>query len=127
LPANISVRYHGDVPPPDVPSALESAHIAMLPSKSENFGHSIFEAFTAGKPVVTSHYTPWNGLRDRQAGMNVSINTAEELATAISLFARMDQETYDTWSLSARDFALASIDLGSIEAGYERMFSGNAV
>jgi hypothetical protein len=39
----------------------------------------------------------------------------------------MDQETYDTWSLSARDFALASIDLGSIEAGYERMFSGNAV
>lgn len=125
LPAHISVVHHGDVPPPEVPNVLQKAHIAMLPSKSENFGHAIFEAFTAGKPVVTSHNTPWNGLTEKEAGANVSINNYAEIATVISRFAQMSQEEYDRWSSAARSYALSSIDLDSIASSYLRMFANN--
>ncbi len=123
LPSNIVVNYHGDVPPPDVPHALKNAHIAMLPSKSENFGHSIFEAMTAGKPVITSPNTPWNRLENAKAGKNVSINGTSELTAAISFFANMPHSEYELWSKSSRDFALASIDMEAIEQRYLEMFA----
>jgi len=123
MPPNVTVNYHGDVPPPEVPAALQNAHIAMLPSKSENFGHSIFEALTAGMPVVTSHNTPWNNLAEGFAGQNVSIADGREILMAIKAFSDMDQKTYDQWSMAARAFALQAVDIAAIAQNYRDMFS----
>jgi glycosyltransferase involved in cell wall biosynthesis len=125
LPENIKVNYHGELPPVMIPEVLAMSHLFIQPSKSENFGHSLFEAFTSGLPVITSHYTPWNDLRNQSAGWNVDIDDTAELANAIGFFANMEKDEFTHWSVSARNYALKAIDVEDIKDKYLRMF-GNA-
>lgn len=123
LPSNIKVHYHGDLTPGQVEQALQGQDVAILPSKSENFGHSICEALTAGKPVITSHFTPWNRLKENKSGINVSIDNANEISDAISLFASMDTSEFTEWSKCSRGFAFNSIDIENTKKGYLEMFA----
>lgn len=122
LPNNIVVKYHGDIPPDEVEIALSKNHIFILPSKSENFGHALYEALTAGKPVITSNNTPWNNLKSASAGINVSINSINEIADAIKFFAAMDHTEFIKWSTSATKYASNSINLDDIKNQYHKMF-----
>ncbi len=82
LPTNITVAYHRELPPHKVPGKLAGHHLFILPSKSENYGHAIVEALSAGVPVVTSMGVPWLGLFEKNAGMNVNVelrSTNEEV------------------------------------------------
>lgn len=121
LPANINVNYKGEVPPPQVENILATAHVFVLPSQSENFGHAIYEALISGKPVITSHSTPWNNLQDEKAGLNVSPNAAE-LTEAVEFFAAMPQDEFSTWSNGANRYAKARIDFEVIREEYKQMF-----
>lgn len=122
LPGNIMVCYHGDVPPLQVESALGKAHVFILPSKSENFGHAIYEALGAGKPVITSHRTPWNGLAGAKAGVNVSLDGEKELVQAINFFAAMSKSELQHWSRGAKTYAEGALDTGEIRRQYRLMF-----
>ena len=122
LPANIRVQYHKEFEPVQLNSILSTAHVFILPSKSENFGHAIYEALSAGLPVITSHHTPWNQLDASLAGMNVSTENADNIATAISLFTTMDQSTFDEWHLHAAAYAEKAVDVEVIRSGYTKMF-----
>ncbi len=51
LPENIQVHYSKEIEPAVVKDVLEEAHVFVLPSKSENFGHALYEALSAGRPV----------------------------------------------------------------------------
>jgi glycosyltransferase involved in cell wall biosynthesis len=126
LPSNIKVSYKGEVIPPEIYKALQVAHLFILPSKSENFGHAIYEAMTAGKPVITSHQTPWNNLRELKAGINVSTEHTQEMTSAIEIFASMDNNTLLNWSRSTRDYALKAVDVELIKQQYIEMFRGDA-
>lgn len=122
LPQNIQVHYHGDVHPSKVEEALSRGHVFVLPSKSENFAHAIYEALTAGKPVITSQNTPWNGLHEAKAGQNVSVVETGGLTAAIQAFAAMDQQELTEWSEGAKAYAEAAIDLEEIRKQYRAMF-----
>lgn len=123
LPPNITVQYYGEIAPNEVASVLEKAHVFVLPSKSENFGHAIVEALSAGKPVITSCNTPWQGLAEAKAGINVSMPDNYELSKAICFFAAMDERLFEEWSNGAISYAGNSIDLKSIEMQYKTLFS----
>ena len=123
LPANITVKYHKEVTPPDVAQKLRHAHVFILPSKSENFGHAIYEALSAGLPVITSKFTPWNELDEASAGMNVETE-AGEIAKAIAYFAGMDNETFMKWNEGAVQYAQGHLDEERLKEGYGRMFGG---
>lgn len=122
LPKHLTVVYEGDIPSAQVPVALEKADVFVLPSKSENFGHAIYEALTAGKPVITSHNTPWNGLQDAKAGFNVSLENNYELSEAICFFARADKNQLTEWSEGAKAYSERSIDIQLIKSQYKKMF-----
>jgi len=49
-------------------SALRDCEAFVLPSRSENFGHSIAEALAAGKPTITTTATPWREIASKDAG-----------------------------------------------------------
>lgn len=123
LPANITVNYHGDIEPGKIVDALAANHVFILPSKSENYGHAIYEALSAGRPVITSNATPWNNLQNTKAGINVSVNDTTELVNAIKLFAGMNQEELEAWSNGAGIYAKAAVDLAATRRQYEEMFS----
>lgn len=122
LPPNIRVSCHGDIHPSQVEKALGVGHVFILPSKSENFGHAIYEAMSAGKPVITSCHTPWNGLNRAKAGANVSVEGEADLAGAICFFAAMQAGEFQLWSDGARAYAEAAIDWEKIKTQYCEMF-----
>lgn len=126
LPDNITVNYHGDLIPSDLDQALQAAHVFIQPSKSENFGHSLFEAMTAGKPIITSHNTPWNQLTENRAGINVSIDSTTDIEQAIQFFTRMDSDDWQLWNESCRNYALSKIDIPAIKNGYLQMFENRS-
>ena len=122
LPVNVSVVYHGEIMPESVEGMLQMSHVFIMPSKSENFGHAIYESLSAGKPVITSHHTPWQNLKEHTCGLNVN-NDVNKIAEAIIFFAAMTQQEYEVWSLGAIDYAEKAFDSNLLNEQYTAMFS----
>lgn len=122
LPPNITVNYHGDIPPREVEKALAKNDVFIMPSKSENFGHALYEALTAGKPIITSHNTPWNNLQIAKAGINVTPENEEELVNAIQYFTAMNQQEFMHWNEGANKYAVEAINIDDIKEQYSKMF-----
>ena len=123
LPANILVIYHKEIKPERVNEALLDSHVFILPSKSENFGHAIYEALSSGRPVITSRATPWNLLEESCAGINVSTYDSEELIKAIDFFASIDMIEMEKWNRGAFDYAEKAVDVEKIRGEYRGMFA----
>lgn len=124
LPAHIKVVYRGELEPRQVGDALSKADAFILPSKSENFGHAIFEALTAGKPVITSLGTPWQDLAVHQAGQNVDVDKSPtKLIQAIQEMGELHGDEWQRWTESARRFALQSVDISQLDEAYQHLFS----
>ena len=122
LPENITVKYHGEADPSSVESILAAHHVFIMPSESENFGHSIFESLSAGRPVITGNNTPWNGLSAAHAGSNVIVSE-EDILTAISFFAEMNNETYLSFVKGAATYISERTDKNFIDAQYRELFN----
>jgi glycosyltransferase involved in cell wall biosynthesis len=59
LPANIAVRAHDAIRSEKVFDTFSRYDLFAFPTHGENFGHVIFEALSAGTPVLISDQTPW--------------------------------------------------------------------
>ena len=121
LPKNIQVNYYGEVAPAMVPEILAQQHVYIMPSKSENFGHAIAEAFAAARPVITSHTTPWNNLERYKAGINVDL-TIDSILKAIAFFAQLNQVEYESFVKGAKQYSAAKSNILQTVAEYSNMF-----
>ena len=63
-----STRFLGEVDQEKKILAYRAADVAVLPSKTENFGIVAAEALAAETPVIASEHTPWSALKDIEAG-----------------------------------------------------------
>lgn len=122
LPDKIVVSYHGAIEPSAIETAISAGHVFILPSKSENFGHSILEALSTGRPVITSNNTPWKKLESKKAGINVSIDGTEELVKTIGFFAAMEQTELNEWHKGAVHYATGAVDTEKIKNQYKNLF-----
>jgi glycosyltransferase involved in cell wall biosynthesis len=124
LPSNIHIVYKGELPPAAINTAMNSFQLFIMPSKSENFGHAIFEALSAGKPVVTTNTTPFKNLQQFSAGYTVSVNNMEQqLAAQISFFAKQDDTSFHVYIKNASAFAQSFLSLQETKAQYNQLFS----
>ncbi len=122
LPKNISVSYEGEVIPTEVYATLNKYHFFILPSESENFGHALYEAMIAGKPIITSNNTPWNNLETLNAGYNVTL-TPKAIAKAIEDSAALDNTNYTEKVRNIRFCAEHAIDRETIKQQHYTLFS----
>lgn len=122
LPENVTVVYYGDIPTEDVPRVLKEIHVIIQPSKSENFGHSLYEALASGHPVITSLNTPWNELKANMAGRNIDPEDEKMIIEAIRFFWDMDYEELLRWSMASRKFASEKIEVEKWKRQYMMMF-----
>lgn len=127
LPHNIKVIYMGPILPMEVEDVLKWAHVKILPSKSENYGHAMVEALSAGKPLISSHFIPWNDLDINNAGFNVDPNNIDELANAIEFFANSDSSHYATLSRNASKYILKKVNIDQIKNAYLEIFSSSKI
>lgn len=105
LPSHVSVRRHGTVPSQAVPDLFARTDLFFLPSKSENFGHAIFEALSCGVPVLIGDQTPWRNLAAQSAGWDMPLDRPERLSAAIDAFAALDPARRDKLRAGARKVA----------------------
>jgi glycosyltransferase involved in cell wall biosynthesis len=122
MPANIKVIIQGEIPPANITAYISHSDVMIMPSKSENFGHSIIESLYMGKPVITSNFTPWNELKQNNAGLNVNI-LVDDIKNAINYFVDMSDEEYRNYATSSITYAKKSIDLSANFTAYKNMFN----
>ncbi len=124
LPMNIKVQYKGELFPLHINNAMNSFQLFIMPSKSENFGHAILEALSAGKPVITTDTTPFKNLQQHKAGFSVSFTMIEkQLAEQISFFAKQDQKNYNNYTKNASAYASTFVNITELEENYKQLFS----
>jgi len=123
LPSNIEVNYLGAISNDEVKSKISAHHLFILPTQGENFGHSIFEAFLTGRPVLISDQTPWLQLAQKKAGWDVPLNEPEKFAQIIDEMASWQQAQFEEWALSAWHFARLFIENPALKKQYLNLFS----
>ncbi len=123
FPNNITVNYKGTVVSEKVVSTFANYHFSFMPSKGENYGHSILESFMAGTPVITSNKTPWRDLENNEIGWDIDLENTNKFKEVINYSAKMNQIEYDKWSKKAFDFAKKTTNNTEIENKYIKLFA----
>lgn len=117
LPAEVNVEWKGSVPPDGVPAVLAEHHALFMPSAGENFGHTMLEALSAGRPLLISDRTPWRGLERDHAGWDLPLNRPVGFTEAVERLCGMDRAEYDRWSQGAYERGARHLaDTGPVEA-----------
>ncbi|HET6253693.1 MAG TPA: glycosyltransferase family 4 protein [Puia sp.] len=123
LPANISVNYLGPRRNDELMPLLQQHHAFVLPTTGENFGHSIFEALLAGRPVLISDQTPWLGLTPGKVGWDLPLADPGGFARVVEETAGWDQGLFDEWGRSAWEYARHFIENPELQRQYIQLFA----
>jgi glycosyltransferase involved in cell wall biosynthesis len=110
LPANIRAAYAGEVLPEHVRQTLCEHDLFFFPTRGENFGHVIFEALSAGVPVLISDQTPWTDLEAHGAGWSVPLHSTTAFATVIEAASRVLPHERDAAARRAIAYAALRVD-----------------
>jgi len=105
MPENIEVNHLGPIAKEEIPGRLKDVHFLFLPTRGENFGHTILEAMIYGCPAIISDQTPWRGLEAQKAGWDLSLEKQSDFVNVLEKVVAMDQKEFNTWSDSTRDYA----------------------
>ncbi len=124
LPPNIAVVYKGELPPPQLQEAMQTFQMFIMPSKSENFGHAIMEALSAGKPVITTTTTPFVDLEEANCGVAIDPDQlVEGLQKCIQSFAAMDAADFSVCVQATQTYLNKKTDTVALRAAYQSLFS----
>jgi glycosyltransferase involved in cell wall biosynthesis len=126
LPEHIKVIYHGEIEPQRITDAFQCFQVMIMPSKSENFGHALAEALSAGKPIITTNTTPFSDVEASGCGQVLAIeNLQEEMVAAIKFMAQMPAAEYEKASLQAVNYSHQRFQKNDLVAKYLQLF-GNS-
>jgi glycosyltransferase involved in cell wall biosynthesis len=123
LPEHVKVVYEGAIPNYMLGAYLQKSHLYVLPTQGENFGHSIYEAFLHGRPVLISDQTPWRNLAEYGAGWDLPLTNVEAFADVVEDVARWDQNSFDWHANCAWEYAARFIREASLKERYLQLFS----
>jgi glycosyltransferase involved in cell wall biosynthesis len=88
------ITYKGVAAPSDLPNIFANADYLILPTKHENYGHAIVEAWSNACPVIISRNTPWKNLHVQNLGWDVDLKNFDNLVKAIQEAVDLDFTTY---------------------------------
>lgn len=123
FPPNIQVKFAGEIPNNQLGKIITQHHIFALPTQGENFGHAIFEALAAGKPVLISDQTPWRHLEKAKAGWDIPLQQPEQFTMALQRAVDLDQFVYDALSQGAWRFVREFVQQSELQTAYNNIFS----
>lgn len=119
LPENITVNYKGALPSEQVMATLSHYHFLLLPSKGENYGHSIVESFMAHRPVIISKHTPWKELAEKNIGFDVEEN---ELTQTIQHVINMNNTEYTNITQTINQQLTTLLKVNELNDKYKTLF-----
>ena len=119
----ITVNYLGPRRNDELMPILQDHHLFVLPTTGENFGHSIFESFLAGRPVLISDQTPRLDLTSRRVGWDLPIKDPSAFTKVLEEVGEWDQAQFDEWSRSAWNYARAYLENPKLRQDYFELFA----
>ncbi|MBD2704797.1 glycosyltransferase [Spirosoma sp. BT702] len=122
LTPNCSATYRGVLAHPLVNATLRNYDFFILPTHSESFGHSIFEALSVGVPVIISDQTPWQQLVLQQAGWDIPLQKQHWLSV-LKQAVDMGDDAYTTLSEGARSIVEKYVNEQQLGEKYRLLFS----
>jgi glycosyltransferase involved in cell wall biosynthesis len=123
LPANISIIYKADLQPYLVQSTIQQYHALALLTHGENFGHALYESLSAGRPIITSHFTPWLNLEAKQAGWNCPLEDDGRIAVLLQQIAELDQVAFNKFCNGAWKEAKSYYSSSDFIHNYSKLFA----
>ena len=123
LPDNITWTFEGPIESSKLPEFLLANHLYILPTKGENFGHTIFEAFVAGRPVLISDQTPWLGLQKEGVGWDLPLSNEEAFSASIDFAAGWSQDEFDAYARASWSYAAKYVREIGLKQQYFELFS----
>lgn len=105
LPGHVRAEFRGTRTHDEVLASIEDAHAMVTATAGENFGHTIVEAMSVGRPVLLPDTTPWSG---RVAAGGGEVVPDDGWADVLEQLAREDEvsltrratdaaDAYDAW------------------------------
>ncbi|MHA1337650.1 MAG: glycosyltransferase family 4 protein [Promethearchaeota archaeon] len=98
LPSNICIKYMGSIPQSNIIKEIQKHHLLFLPTKGENFGHIIYEAIIAGRPLLISNNTPWNHLSVKNIGWDLPLEEPNKFKDMIQYMVNLDDKKFQILS-----------------------------
>ncbi len=121
--SNGKINYKGDLKPDLVQSTFSQYDAGLFLTKAENFGHALYESLSVGRPIITSHFTPWKNLQNQKAGWNVDINNANKITCLLEEIAKMNKSDFDDYSFGAHRLAKHYFENEVNLIAYNQLFS----
>lgn len=115
------ITYKGEVTPPQVPEVLRNYDLFVLPTHGENFGHAIFEALVAGKPVIITPFTPWQELEERSCGATLPLN-ADRWTRMLQMYINMKPDEYLKQCINAQNYIRDFLSSLHFDEEYQQLF-----
>lgn len=94
LPTNIQVKYSGSLKHDEISDTISRHDFLFLPTKGENFGHSIAECLSNGTPIIISDRTPWVDLKEKGIGWDIPLNDAASYIDTLEAIALLSNGDY---------------------------------
>jgi len=116
------IIYVGEVRPELVQETFAKYDASIILTKGENFGHALYESLSAGRPLITSHFTPWNSLEEKKAGWNLDISNDDSSLEKLQAIAGMDVDIFSQYCEGAYQLAMEYYRDASDIEGYKKMF-----
>lgn len=122
LPTHHKVTYLGEMLLEDMIEYLGWTHVLINASISENFGHAMAEALSAGVPIVVGPNTPWQHLWEEKAGCVVPY-TALGFVEAMKKLGDMDGSEFAEFQAGAVNHFLIQCAITETKAKYLQLYS----
>ena len=122
LPENITVNYKGVLKPIDVVETLSTYDLFFMPTRGENYGHVIAEAFCAGLPVLIANTTPWRDLVKNGIGWDLSLDEPIQFSLAIENASGMSAKAYQKFRENVLSWAKAKFSSSEAVSANIEMF-----
>lgn len=123
LPSHITVNYQGIVSHDEILNTFSNYDLFLFPTKSENFGHVIYESLAAGCPVLISDQTPWNDINNTNAGKAIPLNDKQKYENYINDLAQLNQGEYKTVRYATSQYLKDKINTEEIRSLYVDFFT----
>lgn len=114
------VTFLGALRQKQILGAIMDSHVFILPSFGENFSHSIYEALSAGRPVIIGEETKWKDI-DGKAGRIVHASSVPSIISAIDEFGFMPDHVFQKYCHSAREIAFKQFEF-DYRSAYKQLF-----
>lgn len=104
MPSNVKVKYKGKLESDEVSEVFPKYHAFFMPTKGENFGHSIFESLSMRCIPIISDRTPWRNLEENNVGWDICLEDKEKFIEAINFCVNMNQNEYDKFKINIEQY-----------------------